>query len=539
MLQSVSALDSRTGATGAPDRTRADDRQPGSANARPFPPGDYPRRRRRQRAGRPPGRATTCAGSGIEHAVISADPSPGGMFRRFPFFQRLLSWTKPYAPLPHDSREYEWYDWNSLLAVEPENRALMPDLMDGTSEFPSRPEMEAGPAPLRRAHRPARPLRHAAGRAPRATASASCCTPRTATTAARSSSSPSASPSRVLPDTPGFEHVAHYVDTRDRRRPTRASGSSSSASRTPASSWPAGLLQWASRSSSPRRGRPSCRSTRIRWRACARATSSRGRTQTWAAASSSSTRRSSASSARRRPRRAHAAAPTTAQPFVGRGGRGHRRDRLHVPAPRPRGARRQHVFGRSGLPSMTNYYESATVPGIFFAGTIGQGVAGLKKYGIPANSGAVHGRRYNARLMVDHVAERLISADVARAAGGRPERVVDSLLRGHDRARAVEPEVVPRARRLARPGRRRARRGHRVAGRVRRRRRARRRRDHRRDRRHAATSIPRSTCAERGRVDGDAPLDEQPLHDYRPMVIGASSATWSTGCAARPGAVVG
>ena len=34
---------------------------------------------------------------GIAHAVISADPAPGGMFRRWPFFQRLLSWTKPYA----------------------------------------------------------------------------------------------------------------------------------------------------------------------------------------------------------------------------------------------------------------------------------------------------------------------------------------------------------------------------------------------------------------------------------------------------------
>ena len=46
------------------------------------------------------------------------------------------------------------------------------------------------------------------------------------------------------------------------------------------------------------------------------------------------------------------------------------------------------------------------MPGIYFAGTIGQGVAGLKKYGIPANSGAVHGARYNARLMVQHLAEK-------------------------------------------------------------------------------------------------------------------------------------
>src|SRR6266550_3082434 len=35
---------------------------------------------------------------GLRHAVISADESAGGMFRKWPFFQRLLSWTKPYAP---------------------------------------------------------------------------------------------------------------------------------------------------------------------------------------------------------------------------------------------------------------------------------------------------------------------------------------------------------------------------------------------------------------------------------------------------------
>ena len=63
------------------------------------------------------------------------------------------------------------------------------------------------------------------------------------------------------------------------------------------------------------------------------------------------------------------------------------------------------VFGRSGLPSMTNYWESATVPGIYFAGTIGQGSSGMKKYGMPANSGAVHGARYNARIMTRHLAE--------------------------------------------------------------------------------------------------------------------------------------
>src|SRR5207253_10952812 len=81
---------------------------------------------------------------GIEHAVISADPAPAGMFRRFPLFERLITWTKPYAPAEPGTREYEWYDWNSRLADEAEARAVMPELMDGTSYFPSRAEMERG-----------------------------------------------------------------------------------------------------------------------------------------------------------------------------------------------------------------------------------------------------------------------------------------------------------------------------------------------------------------------------------------------------------
>ena len=91
--------------------------------ARPFPPGDYPV----VVVGSGPGGLQTSyylKSLGIEHAVISADPAPGGMFRRFPFFQRLLSWTKPYAPVTRDDRWYQWYDWNSLLADEPEAVAL-------------------------------------------------------------------------------------------------------------------------------------------------------------------------------------------------------------------------------------------------------------------------------------------------------------------------------------------------------------------------------------------------------------------------------
>jgi cation diffusion facilitator CzcD-associated flavoprotein CzcO len=108
---------------------------------RPFPPGDYPV----IVIGSGPGGlqvASRLRHDGIRHAVISADDAPGGMFRRWPFFQRLLSWTKPFAPVDRSDRAYERYDWNSLLGEEPASRTLMPDLMDGSSYFPSRPEMQ-------------------------------------------------------------------------------------------------------------------------------------------------------------------------------------------------------------------------------------------------------------------------------------------------------------------------------------------------------------------------------------------------------------
>ena len=54
------------------------------------------------------------------------------------------------------------------------------------------------------------------------------------------------------------------------------------------------------------------------------------------------------------------------------------------------------------------------MPGIYFAGTIGQGSPGLQKHGVPANSGAVHGARYNARVLAGHIA--------GRAFGDQPDR---------------------------------------------------------------------------------------------------------------------
>ncbi|TME99008.1 MAG: hypothetical protein E6I39_08815, partial [Chloroflexi bacterium] len=110
---------------------------------KPFPPGRHPL----VVVGSGPGamQLTYCLGQlGVEHAVISADDAPGGMFRRWPIFQRMLSWTKPFASHEKATRAYERFDWNSLLSDDEHLRAIMPTVMDGTSYFPSRPEMEKG-----------------------------------------------------------------------------------------------------------------------------------------------------------------------------------------------------------------------------------------------------------------------------------------------------------------------------------------------------------------------------------------------------------
>jgi thioredoxin reductase len=390
---------------------------------RPFPPGDYPV----VVVGSGPGGLQTSyylRRLGVDHAVISADPAPGGMFRRFPFFQRLLSWTKPYGPVSRGDRFYEWYDWNSLLAEEPENKAIMPTLMDGTSSFPSRPEMELNLATY--AERTDTRVRY------------ECTWESTSRDGARFVLHTSDGDYRCqvaifavgiaepyIPDTPGFENVAHYVDTRQPEtyaaKRLFIAGKENSGFELAT-----GLLQWAQRIvlCSPRPAKLSVNShsllgVRARYIQPVEdqilgggvfvLNASINRIERMGGAYRVVCARSEGGGELMVDADEVIAATGFICPL---------RDLQEIGVT---------VFGRSQLPSMTNYWESATVPGIYFAGTIGQGVSGMKKYGLPANSGAVHGARYNARTMVFHVARTHFGIERPRPSI-EPSRLVDVLL---------------------------------------------------------------------------------------------------------------
>ena len=395
---------------------------------RPFPPGAYPV----VVVGSGPGGlqlSYALTRHGVEHAVISADAGPGGMFLRWPFFQRLLSWTKPYAPAEAATREYQRYDWNSLLAEEPELSAISGEFLDGSSYFPSRPAMQANLEAF--AERAGIRVRYG-----------------TRWESTRREDGPDGTrfvlgttdgeyrakvvvlavgvADPALPATPGIELARHYAETRDAAsyagKRVFIIGKQNSGFELAS-----GLSQWASAITVCS---PSPAKTSIQTKSLVGV-------------------------------RARYVQPFEDN-FLGLGiriidaaitsltqveggirvdlRRSDTSEELHVEADEVIAATGftcplrdlpelgVATFGASKLPVVTPFWESSTVPGIYFAGTIGQAAPGLRKHGGPANSGAVHGARYNPLVLARHLAEKEFCA-VRESPVVAPGELVDYLLR--------------------------------------------------------------------------------------------------------------
>ncbi len=382
---------------------------------RPFPPGAYPL----LVVGSGPGAiqlSYSLRRLGVAHAVISRDEGPGGMFRRWPFFQRLLSWTKPYAPVERGSPAYERFDWNSLLADEPEHRSLMPALMDGSSEFPSRPEMERNLTSF--AERTGVEIRYG-----------------TAWTATRHEDGPDGeifviettegeyrAPIVVfavgiahpyLPPTPGLELGEHYATIRAAEsyagRRVFIAGKKNSGFELAS-----GLLPWARQivlaSPSPARLSVNTRSlvgVRARYVQPVEDAVLGGGVSILDAAIERISRGEDGVF-RVALRATSGTADVTLEVDDVIAATGFETPVLDLPG---LGVA---TVGSARVPAQTPWWESASRPGVYFAGTISQGAGGLKKHGQPANSGAVHGARYNARVLARHLAETRFGRPVDR-----------------------------------------------------------------------------------------------------------------------------
>jgi thioredoxin reductase len=340
---------------------------------------------------------------GIDHAVLSRDDAPGGMFRDFPVYQRLISWTKPEAPFARDSREYEWYDHNSLVADEPELRALV-RVEDRTYDLPLRAEMEAGLVAF--AERARLLVRYGcAWEATRRDGDALVLETSDGEYRCRAAVFAVGVTSPWLPDIPGIEHARHYVDTHPPRqyegRRVFIIGKRNSGFEVAQS-----LLSWARELvlASPRPVQMrvlALSGLRVRY-LHPYDEYARGGPGTYVLDAAIDRIERNADGFR-----------VVADGTRAGGGRlelevddviaatGFRTPLLDLPE---LGVA---TVSEGRIPALGPFWESVSAPGVFFAGNATLGSRGPVKRGLGASSGAVNGFRYNARVLARHLAERL------------------------------------------------------------------------------------------------------------------------------------
>ncbi len=336
---------------------------------------------------------------GADHAVLSQDPGPGGMFLRYPLFQRLNTWSKPYAPAERGTRCYEWYDWNSLVADVPEHRSTVPECMDGVSYFPARAEMarglaafaERGQLQVRYGCRWEGTRREDDGFVLVTSDGEYRCQ---AVVLAVGMAEP------WKPPIPGLEDAPHYVETKPARdyagKRVFVVGKRNSGFEIADA-----LLPWAKRIilGSPRPPIISVfhsgAGVRAKYLIPYEDFVMGGGVSILDA------------SIERVQREGEGWRVFTSGPAIGPvqfvvdcviAATGFTSPLRDLPA---LGVA---TFNHGRLPRMTHYWESATVPRIYFAGTITQGAPGLRKHGSAGNSAAVGGFRHNARVLAGHLA---------------------------------------------------------------------------------------------------------------------------------------
>ena len=382
--------------------------------AKPCPPGDYDV----VVVGSGPGGLQTAyflSRFGVRHAVISADDRPGGMFRKWPIFQRLLSWTKPDAPFPRDSREYEWYDHNSLIADEPELRGLVPEVMDRTWAVPSRPEMEEGLALF--AERAGLQVRYGCKwEATRREEDSSARGGRIVLTTSDGEYRCRAAVFAIgvtapwKPPIAGLENVPHYAETGD------ASDYANKrviviGKRNSAFEIAQGLLHWARRVTlvSPRpvdTSHLALSNVSARYLLPMEDSSVGGGTYIVDAAVESIA--PSPEGFRVRAKGTTLQADYDLQCGATIAATGFKMPLLDL---EDLGVR---MVAQGRIPALTPLFEGSGAPGIFFAGNASQGAPGLKKHGVGSVSAVVRGLRYNARILAQHLAEQLVGYERPR-----------------------------------------------------------------------------------------------------------------------------
>ena len=361
---------------------------------------------------------------GIDHAVLSEESSPGGMFKRFPIFQRLISWTKPYAPAPRDSRAYERFDWNSLIGEEPEVRAILPEVMDGSSYFPARAEMEKGIATF--AERAGLRIRYGCRwEGTRREDDDFVLTTSDGEYRCRVAVFAVGMAQPWKPSIPGIDLVPHYADVGP------ASDMAGArvfivGKRNSGFELADGFLPWARQiilgSPSPAKISVVTRTlvgARARYLQPYEDHVLGGGNLIMDVAIESIEKTTDGY-------RVHAKGTTIPATHAIEVDRVVAATGFEVPMKDLRALGVSTIM-QDRLPAQTPFWESVTVPGVYFAGTISQGATELKKYGIPSNSAAVHGFRYNSMILARHIAERHfgVTRDPSVL---KPDEVVDHLL---------------------------------------------------------------------------------------------------------------